>query len=443
VKGKLGAALVCLLFAIPFGGVGAGATWAIVTMIKDGLSAKDWVLVKADVTGPQSYRYTFEGKTYASDRLGTLRLGGTSDVDDFDERVASILAKGRDEQKPITVWVNPDNPSEAMIDRAIRWSFLVFLLPFALAFGGVGLGALWMFVHSVRSPAEGKRNKARKVSAPAGSAGSGIGFIWFFAIVWNAIAFPIALLAVPQALANGEWLILFVLLFPLIGVLILWSAIASTLAYLRRGRARLKLATAAPRLGAPVEGHFEFAYGVKPGDAFNVRLVCERTFRGGDDTSITNHWTRQVSAKAVDSAAGVRVPFRVDAPSNQPATDEDDDKPVTHKWRVEIEPASRAMAFPYRQEIVMARASFDGLHAPAAEAPVHIDPVLEEMLGSKFDAKKLTDQQKQAFAQMTPEQQAKLAKFLRFMPTGGKLIITIVCLVIAIEVVPMIFALVR
>jgi hypothetical protein len=74
---------------------------------------------------------------------------------------------------------------------------------------------------------------------------------------------------------------------------------------------------------------------------------------------------------------------------------------------------------------------------------VRIDPSLEEMLGSKFDAKKLTDQQKQAFAQMTTEQQAKLAKFLRFIPTGRKLIITIVGLFIAIEVVPMIFALVR
>ena len=443
MKGKLGAVLLCLVFAIPFGGVGAGATWAIATMIQDGLRARDWVLVKAEVTGPASYRYTFEGRAYDSERLGTFRLGGTSDVDDFDDRVASILAKGRDERKPITVWVNPDNPSEAMIDRAIRWSFLVFLLPFALAFGGVGIGALWMIVHTLRAPAKGQA-RTRRVNAPAASAGSGLGFIWFFAIVWNAIAFPIALLAVPQAWANGEWLILFVLIFPLIGVLILWSAIASTLAWLRRGKARLKLATAAPRLGAPVEGHFEFAYGVKPGDAFNVRLVCERTFRGGDDTTVNTHWTRQVAARAVESAGGVRVPFRVDAPSNQPPSDEDgSDKPVTHAWRLEIDPASRAMAFPYRHEIAMARAAFDGLHAPVVEAPVRIDPTLEQMLGSKFDAKKLTDEQKQAFARMTPEQQAKLAKFLRFVPTGRKLIITIVCLVVAIEVMPMIFALVR
>ena len=448
MKGKFGAAVFCLLFAIPFGGVGAGAAWAMVTMIQDGLRARDWVLVKADVTGPASYRYTFEGKTYDSERLGTFRLGGTSDIDDFDERVASILAKGRDEQKPITVWVNPDKPSEAMVDRAIRWMFLVFLTPFALAFGGVGVGALWFLVHTLREPSKTKAGKERRgaslVAKPMESAMSGIGGLWFFAIVWNAISFPIAILAVPQALENGEWLVLIVLLFPLIGILVLWSAIAATLAYLRRGKAALKLATAAPRLGAPVEGHFEFSYGVKPGNAFNVRLVCERTFRNGEDTNITPHWTKAVTAKAVQSPSGVRVPFRIEPPANLPPTDdEDDEKAVTHRWLVEIEPAAGHRGIPYRQEVPMARAAFDGLHTPTVEAPVRIDPSLEAMLGSKFDAKKLTDQQKQAFAQMTPEQQAKLAKFLRFIPTGRKLIITIVCLVVAIEVVPMIFALVR
>ncbi len=446
MKGKLGAALFCLAFALPFGGVGAGATWAFATMIYDGLRAQDWVLVKADVVGQASYRYTFNGQAYTNDRLGTLRLGGTSDVDDFDERVASILAVGREEKRPITVFVNPDKPSESMVDRTIRWTFLLFLTPFALAFGGVGVGALWFLYKIVREPATtkgGKRRSAVGVSAaPMDSAMSGVGGLWLFAIVWNAISFPAAALAVPQAIASGEWPLLFVLIFPLIGVLVLWGAISATVSALRRGRASFKLATSNPRVGAPVEGSFEFARGVRPGDSFTARLVCERTTRTGNGTTIAPHWTKAVDVKAMQSPAGVRVPFRLEAPAGIPATDDDDEKALTHRWRVELEPKKSRMVVPYRQAITMAPALFDAPHAPIPETPVHIDPALEQALGAVNPAR-LDAQQRQALAQMTPKQQAALAKVLRFKPNPRKIVIAVVCFIVAIEVVPLIFTLVR
>jgi hypothetical protein len=162
LKAKLGPILFCLIFAIPFGGIGLGAAWAMATMVYDGLRTQDWVLVKANVseTSP-TYHYVVGGQTYANDRRGTLRIEGTSDVDDFDDRVASILAKGRDEKRPITVWVNPDNPAESMVDRDIRWMLFAFLVPFALAFGGVGVGALWAISKILRKPANAPKGKAK------------------------------------------------------------------------------------------------------------------------------------------------------------------------------------------------------------------------------------------------------------------------------------------
>jgi len=350
VSEKVTSTLFCLLFAVLFGGVGAGASWVFTTMVYDGVRAQEWVRVKAEVVGESSYRYTLGGATYTSDRLGTLRIGGTSDVDDFDERVASILARGRDERKPITVWVNPDDPREAMIDREIRWMLLVFITPFAVAFGGVGVGALWYLVHNLRGPS--KRAKVVR----AGSSGSGAGGLWFFALMWNAIAFPIAILAVPQGLRDGDWLILLVLLFPLIGVLVLWSAIVATFSSLRRGR-------------GPAEP-----------------------------------------------------------------------KPVP-------EPARKAAATPDKPSIAAARAAFDDPRVSPDEFPKvrtqeRIDPSLEQVLG-RFDSNGLTPQQREAFAQLTPEQQKKLGKVLTMLPSGRKIIIAIVCIWVAIEVVPMIYSLVR
>jgi len=125
VKEKLGAALVCLVFALPFGGVGAGAAYAIYGTIRDGIAAREWVRVKAEVmshgNGSVLYRYVMDGKSYTGDRLGTNVIGGTDNVDSWHEDMDSMLAAARSEGRPITVFVNPDDPTQSMVDNTIRW----------------------------------------------------------------------------------------------------------------------------------------------------------------------------------------------------------------------------------------------------------------------------------------------------------------------------------
>ena len=240
MKQKVVASLFALFFAIPFGGIGLGAAYLMAAMIYDGARARDWVLVKAEVTGPESYRYTIGGKTYEGSRLGTLRLGGiSSDVDDFDDRVTGVMAESRVQKKPVTVFVNPDDPSESIVDREIRWGVMLFLAPFALAFGAIGLGALWLIRRLFIDETDPKRSPKAQARAKAHAAmshgASGAGGLWFFAIVWNAISFPAAMIAIPQGIADGEWGVLFVLLFPIIGIGVLWAAISMTFERLRRG----------------------------------------------------------------------------------------------------------------------------------------------------------------------------------------------------------------
>jgi hypothetical protein len=195
-------------------------------------------------------------------------------------------------------------------------------------------------------------------------------------------------------------------------------------------------------VGAPIEGYFEFGRGVRAGDAFRVKLVCERTSTSGNETSIAPHWTRAFEAKAIQAPTGVRIPFRLEAPANLPASDDDDDdKPVSYRWRIELEPAAKGLVMPYKQEIELGRASLDAPHA-AIEPRAAIHPSLEQVLG-RFNAAPLTGEQKARLAQLTPEQQAQVAKVLRFAPSTKKIVIAIVCLVVAMEVVPMIYSLVR
>ena len=236
---KPAAVVFCLAFAVVFGAGGAFATWAIAGTIMDGLRARDWVLVKADVDsfndGQVSYRYSFKGREFTGDRLGTSVVGGNDNIDEWHEEMAERIAAARNASRPITVFVNPENPAESMVDRRIRWNFLVFLLPFSLGFGGVGVGALWFLARTLSREGGSEESRAKR-GARNSDARTGVLLLWVLAFFWNVISFPIAILAIPQVIQSEEWIGLAVLLFPLIGIGLLWAAISATIAHLRRGR---------------------------------------------------------------------------------------------------------------------------------------------------------------------------------------------------------------
>ena len=275
--GKLGSALACLLFAVPFGGVGVFATWAIGSTLHEAWRAQEWVRVKASVEGASlhsssgseggetyravgSYRYVFAGKPYSGSRLGLSKVGGSDNIDDWHHEVSATLEDARAAGKPITVWVNPDNPAEAVLDREIRWSELLFLVPFSLAFGGVGLGALVAMVFVLKGKggeAGGDRTQAALDQALGTVSKDGTQpdsatprFLWVFAFFWNSMSWPIAILVVKDIANTGEWAGLLVLIFPLVGLGLLWAAVATTWrAFLERRRGAGPARTPAARPG--------------------------------------------------------------------------------------------------------------------------------------------------------------------------------------------------
>jgi hypothetical protein len=359
---KAGGVFAALVFALCFGAVGVLATYAIVTMLVDSVRAKEWVRVKADVSEQtDTYRYRFRDQTYASSRQGLMPGGSTDNIDDWHDRMADHFAQARAEKRPISVYVNPDNPSEAVIDRDIRWGLVAFLVPFALCFGGGGVGALH-FAFRVAKPVErrkgSRKGKGTRASAarPVVPAPSGLGGLWIFVFIWNAIAVPIALLVVPEAVRNGEWLALLVLIFPALGLLMFAGAVLSTVQRLVRSRPQFDMRTATPRLGAGLEGSAQFTRGVRAGDPFRVRLVCQRTSTSGDDTSVDSHWRKDLDVKAAPATNGVRVAFSFKPPAGLPPTTADEANP-RYEWFVEVHPGTQDVTHPYRAKVEMLSAA--------------------------------------------------------------------------------------
>ena len=443
MKGKLGTAALMLVVILMFGGTGVFATYEIVTMIYDGARAREWTEVQADAVSARSYHYRFGGRDYESDRWGLERLGGSDNIGtwyrDMMDRVETAYKKHR----PLAIYVNPADPAEAVIDRNIRWMQVLLFVPFAICFGGVGVGALWMLVSIFRdSPDKEKQEKAAQpVIRPARTVtsnlrGPAIGR-WIFAIFWNAISMPVAIAMVPEAVQKGDYAALIILLFPLVGLFLLWSAISSTISALRHGSATLDMLTAEPRPGAPLQGTIQFARGVTAGEPFRVQLECINVRETSNRIESSKFWSKECAVNAAQGASGARVDFRFDVPANLPHTFTDERASVRHKWRIEAQPASQHMGAAYGFDVALlppAESTEEFTLANDAPVPEEVKQMFDRLGVKTSDAK-----QRAAFAELKPDEQQAIAKAARWVPSVKAIVIAIVVVVTAFQFGPVIF----
>lgn len=200
------------------------------------------------------YRYQVGAQTYESQRVGLDAQGHSDNVGDWHAQWHRRLQAAQSSGQALTAWVNPREPAQALLDPHIRWPMLLFRLPFALVFTAVGLAAAWFFFKALRGPS-GQATPAADAAAGLQRMGRSVrqsaGMLWFFALFWCGLSFPIAALFWMQ---EGPWFVkIFLLLFVLVGLgLIAWAGQQTRLAW-RHAHTALALRPATPRAGEPLE----------------------------------------------------------------------------------------------------------------------------------------------------------------------------------------------
>ncbi len=158
-------------------------------------------------------RYDVAGKTYDTERLTVL------DDDAIDEPSNAVVLKSlgdaRNQEKKVTVWVSPRKPNVALVSRDLPWGSLWSRAPFTIVFSLFALaGVLGVVGALVGFSYYGNM---------LGAAG-----LWAFGALWCGFIFPALMLVTSQT--NVEFIaVFFVGLFALIGVLVLWGAIAASI----------------------------------------------------------------------------------------------------------------------------------------------------------------------------------------------------------------------
>ncbi|RZV35981.1 MAG: DUF3592 domain-containing protein [Chromatiales bacterium] len=359
MKGKI----FTSIFALPFAGVGVWMLWSISTTVLDAWEMRAWLPAEAQVisagyttgSGDDSdtyeayaeYRYYWNGQTYTGDRV-SISSGGDN-IGDYQTETGRRLSAAQRSGQPVTVYVNPDQPSEAIVNRDIRWGMVGFKSIFVFVFGGVGFGLLYA---AFRAPKEKDATLPRYAEQPwllnnawqteiirSGSKAAMWG-AWAFAAFWNLVSAPLPFVLFDEVTNKQNYIALVGLLFPLVGIGLLWWAISRTLEWRRFGPAPFTMDPFPGAIGGHVGGAIDLNLPFDPQARFQLTLTNIYSYESGSgkdrSRKETAEWQDKLVAHAEPSSSGTRLAFRFDVPDELQASDAQQDGKSYHLWRLNL-----------------------------------------------------------------------------------------------------------
>lgn len=157
------------------------------------------------------------------------------------------------------------------------------------------------------------------------SARTSIAFWWAFAGFWNAIAWPLMWVVLPEY-QKGNQVTLVAGLFPLVGIGLLVAAVRATMRRLKYGRCRLLLTQTPIPIGGVLDGRIVIPSGLTPDNDPVVSLSCVKRVTTGTGknrhTQTYGLWHRDVEIDRTKLGRGpygteiaVRIPIDADCRS--------------------------------------------------------------------------------------------------------------------------------
>jgi len=362
-SGKHGGSLILTLF---------GAIFIIAGLIPGGIAlhslyqvmdAGDWVSVPATVLDARlvrgedtarveaRYRYRYAGRDYEGERVSFH--GGSDNIGDFHQATHSRLQRHRDDGEPVTVYVNPDAPAQAVIVRDMRWGLFGFMMLFPLLFSGAGAGVLVAARYGEKKAAEQDEIRSRYPDEPwrwRPEWANGVvqadtrNTLWvavLFAGIWNLISLPLPFLLWDEVLEKGNYAALLGLLFPVVGVFLAVWAVKSYLRLRRYGKMTFTLDNFPAPLGGRLAGKFHSPTRLPAGSVIDARLTCvrKRTSGSGKNRSTRESFLWQdeqrLRLQAHHVLQGTRVHIAFALPADRPSSD-DSDPGNQILWRLEL-----------------------------------------------------------------------------------------------------------
>jgi hypothetical protein len=352
-----------LLFALPFFGVGVWMLISISTHIADAWQMRDWEPVQAslsnagyetlpgdDSTSYQAfaqYTYRFGNQEYSNDRLTIA--GGADNIGDYQmdlgRRLSGVWSRG----ESVVVYVNPDAPHESIVDRELRWELIGFKSIFVFVFGGLGLGLI-IFTLRTRKPKDPSNPEFQdqpwlindQWQTPMVRSGSkaAMYFMLGFAALWNLISAPLPFLVYSEITGKQNYAALFGLLFPVIGIALLFWAVQKTREWKRFGPAPVKLDPFPGAIGGHVGGTIDIRLPFDPNARHEFSLTSLYSYMSGSgknrSRSESAKWQDSQVVRGEPGSKGTRLTFRFDVPAGLTESNAAKKSDSYYLWRLNL-----------------------------------------------------------------------------------------------------------
>ncbi len=253
---------------------------------------------------------------------------------------------------------------------------------FAFAFAGFGImaTALWGRKRVFTDDELRKRNPdqpwmwnpewvSRRISDQS-SAGTFL--LWGFALLWNAVASPVALLFVSDAIRDRNPLGFVALLFPLVGLVMLINAARLTLRALRYRESKLILDTMPVPIGGTLRGTVEVPRALTSVSAVMIRLTALERRRSGSSTTsaIACHEERELEPGLLrHTADSTIIPIEIAVPADAPATDNTDAQQNVF-WRLSVDAEVPGIDYCATFDVPVFKTAFSDFRPHSAPAPM-------------------------------------------------------------------------
>ena len=300
------------------------------------------------------YRYLYRGIEYHSDRLNFY--SGTDNIGDYQQAFYARLDRMRSENTSVPAWVNPDEPEEAVIDKNIRIGLLFFMVVFGAVFSGAGVAVLLISRYVARKSAGQSELANRFPDEPwrwrkeweGGSIKSNAGLSYkgltIFALFWNLISLPVAAVVILGEESHPIGIQLLILLFPAVGVFLIYLAYQAYQNWRKYGNAALKMHTKAFAIGGKSFGEIKVP-GTRPSEDFILTLTCvEKTRRRRGNKTRTYSkplWQGDQRVETRPSSDGVgKLEYAFVIPKNLPKSNNHSRK-RNIEWKVAVKGVKR------------------------------------------------------------------------------------------------------
>lgn len=311
-----------------------------------------------------TYHYEFGGRAWKGDRVSLYK--GADNIGDFQQKAHRELsqyvmeksavteaAKPEDATKVFRCYVNPDQPSEAVLYRSLRWEMQSFMAIFALTFPAVGAGLVFGGLIGVGIK---KREAALKEQYPdepwkwksqwAESAIPETHAVWGKALhlytFWSAlVAFPLVFATLSSGAFQESATAWLVMIFPALWCIPAWFSVKFLRHRMAVGTTRFEVADGPASPGGLLRGTVWLERPPPMHKSGEIHLVCERLITrqsgDGDSTSTEKIWSRH-AAVPTDSVtrvvSGFRIPVNFALPADAPQSALTDQDHIRHVWKL-------------------------------------------------------------------------------------------------------------